>query len=136
MAETMKIMLALALVACTAATASTIDAQRGHRRMLIVFAPAASPRLAVQRREVDAAAAEFAERDLWVIEVAGDRVTGASTTAAALRSRYQIARRAFRVVLVGRDGGVKLDSSSPVTATRLTATIDAMPMRQDEMRRR
>jgi hypothetical protein len=40
------------------------------------------------------------------------------------------------VLLVGKDGGVKLSSSSPLSASTLFGTIDAMPMRIDEMRRR
>jgi len=36
------------------------------------------------------------------------------------------------VVLIGKDGGEKLRSAQPITAERLFATIDAMPMRQSE----
>jgi hypothetical protein len=37
---------------------------------------------------------------------------------------------------VGKDGGEKLSSSKPLAAEKLFATIDAMPMRRDEMQRR
>ncbi len=40
---------------------------------------------------------------------------------------------AFRVRLIGKDGGEKLDSSAPVSADALFALIDAMPMRRAEM---
>ena len=39
---------------------------------------------------------------------------------------------AFRVRLVGKDGGVKFDSAKPVSADALFALIDAMPMRREE----
>lgn len=39
---------------------------------------------------------------------------------------------AFRVRLVGKDGGVKFDSAKPVSADVLFALIDAMPMRREE----
>jgi hypothetical protein len=39
-------------------------------------------------------------------------------------------------VRIGKDGGDKLTSASPLDAARLFATIDAMPMRREEMRRR
>jgi hypothetical protein len=117
-----------------AAAALTIDAHRRHDRLLVVFAPdAASPALAAQRAEVDGAA--FAERDLRLVEVVGAAVTGAADPAATLRARFHVASGAFRAVLVGKDGGVKLDSATPLAAARLAATIDAMPMRRDEMRR-
>jgi hypothetical protein len=40
---------------------------------------------------------------------------------------------AFRIRLIGKDGGEKLDSSAPVSAEALFALIDAMPMRRAEM---
>ncbi len=43
--------------------------------------------------------------------------------------------RAFRLRLIGRDGGVKLDRAAPVAPEELWALIDAMPMRQAERRR-
>jgi hypothetical protein len=43
---------------------------------------------------------------------------------------------AFAAVLVGRDGGEKLRSAEPVPAEKLFDLIDAMPMRQREMRAR
>ena len=45
-------------------------------------------------------------------------------------------RAAFEVLLIGKDGGVKLRRDKPVAAFEITALIDTMPMRQDEMRRR
>ena len=41
--------------------------------------------------------------------------------------------KAFRVRLVGKDGGVKLDRGEPVDIPTLFALIDAMPMRRAEM---
>ena len=39
----------------------------------------------------------------------------------------------FRVRLVGKDGGVKLDQNVPVESAALFALIDAMPMRRAEI---
>ena len=52
-----------------------------------------------------------------------------------LRARFGVSGSAFRAVPVGKDGGTELNSSSPLSAGALYATIDAMPMRQNEMRR-
>jgi len=39
----------------------------------------------------------------------------------------------FQVLLIGKDGGVKLRSSEPVSMKDLFGLIDSMPMRQQEM---
>ena len=117
------------------AAAMALDAHRWHHRLLVVFAPAATaPALLAQRRAVDGPA--YAERDLAVVEVVGDHVSGAGDPAAALRRRFGVAPDAFRVVLVGKDGNVARTSPTPLAAADVAATIDAMPMRRDEMRRR
>jgi len=48
--------------------------------------------------------------------------------------RFGVAHSAFRTVLVGKDGAEKRRDAAPVTARSLFDTIDAMPMRQREMR--
>ena len=52
----------------------------------------------------------------------------------ALRKRFHVADGAFAVILVGKDGGEKLRSDKPIPWQVLQSTIDAMPMRQGEMR--
>ena len=74
---------------------------------------------------------------------AGDRfvlprgtVAATGSEAASLRSRFHVAPGTFAVVLVGKDGGEKFRATHPVSAAELTTLVDAMPMRQQEMRRR
>jgi hypothetical protein len=43
---------------------------------------------------------------------------------------------AFSVVLIGKDGGEKLRQGTPLAPAELFALVDAMPMRQAEMRER
>ena len=45
-----------------------------------------------------------------------------------------ILKEPFTVILIGKDGGEKYRSNSILTADRLFAMVDAMPMRQSEMR--
>ncbi len=73
----------------------------------------------------------LAERNLVVMEAVG---TGPEAT--ALRKRLRLPPEAFRAVLIGKDGGSKLVSEEPIPPQTLFATIDAMPMRKDEMRTR
>ena len=97
-------------------------------RQLILFADsAADPALAAQRAVVRAAAAGLAERDIRIEERIGAGV--------AARARYGVGARGYQAVLVGRDGGVKLRSGTPLSADTLFGTVDAMPMRQRERRR-
>lgn len=125
-----------ASVAAATATVSSTDAYRWEKRLLIVFADTAdSAALLQQRQMAERESADFADRDLVLIDVIGDYVRGASDLAATLRRRYDAPAGTFSVVLVGKDGGVKLQSNEPIEARRLFETIDAMPMRRNEARR-
>ena len=65
-----------------------------------------------------------------LVEVLGNTVRGASDSAAALRRSYKLPADRFTVILIGKDGGEKRRSDTPMSAATLTATIDAMPMRR------
>jgi Domain of unknown function (DUF4174) len=110
-------------------------------RPVLVFAPSeADTGLAEQRREFAASRAGLIERNVVIVWVVGDGVAtefgpGPGMSAAQLRTRFGAPRAGFRVVLVGKDGGTKLAKSSPMATGALFGTIDAMPMRRDEMRR-
>ncbi len=101
------------------------------QRRLLIFAAPDDPALIRQRDLLAALSHDLRERDVTVTEI-----TGSDPATAANRKQYKIAHDAFAVLLIGKDGGVKLRSAEPVRPERLFATIDAMPMRQDEMRRR
>jgi len=53
-----------------------------------------------------------------------------------LRSQFNVPESDFCVLLIGKDGGVKYRDHSPLASEKLYAIIDAMPMRQAEMRRK
>jgi hypothetical protein len=124
------------------ATVTAMDSLRWTTRPLIVFAPeSAAANLSRQRQIVAANRAGFVERDMAVLVVTNEGVSAdlgkkPVQHAAALRRRYGIAPEQFRVLLVGKDGGVKLSSSEPIAASRLFSVIDAMPMRRQEMHQR
>lgn len=114
---------------------------RWKSRPLYVFAAAGGGALAEQRKIVADNRGAMRERDMVVIWVIGETVTaelGAApgSRAGALRRRFGVEPGVFRVILVGKDGGEKLTQAMPIAASRLFATIDAMPMRRDEVRRR
>jgi hypothetical protein len=124
--------LGLAALAAGAATAGghPLEAYRWRARVLVVSAPdAADAGLRAQRAALGPLRGDLAARDLVVLEAVGD-----DSTARALRATLGLPSGAFRAVLVGKDGGAKLTSAEPIPPQRLFATIDAMPMRREEMR--
>lgn len=139
------VMATAAFVAMSAADAaggaSASSTYRWSKRPLFVFAgDAADKALAEQRRIVAGSRSGFSERDVVVVYVVGDSVSAElggkpGQSAGALRARYGGGGSQFEAVLVGKDGGAKLSSGKPLTAATLFSTIDAMPMRRDEMRR-
>lgn len=54
----------------------------------------------------------------------------------ALRRRYALKTGNFQFILIGKDGGVKLQSYEVVKMEKLFSLIDGMPMRRAEMRRK
>ena len=112
-------------------------------RLLLMFAPDDhNPHLKKLRSEIGRRHSEADDRDLVVFEVleSGPSLMGDTelslSAAGSLRDRFNIPRNAFVVVLVGKDGGVKLKSDERVTIEDVFDLIDSMPMRQNEMRRK
>jgi hypothetical protein len=134
-------LLALALTMTPQTTGPvTLANLRNTTRPLLIFAPTPNdPQLEIQLRRLNQDPAALAERDVILIAIPWD---APSPTAAQLsdgdaltaRRRLHIAPTDFTVILLGKDGGEKLRSSKPITLNQLRDTIDAMPMRQDEMR--
>lgn len=102
---------------------------RWKARVLVALAPDPNdPKLARQRQIYEAMKAGANERDLALVEA-----IGTSPEARALRRTFAV-DAGFHAVLVGKDGGSKLASSDPLGPDQLFPLIDAMPMRQSEMR--
>ena len=117
------------------------DAHCWRHRLLLLFAAAPDDPLALAQQEAFVAQrAALDERDVLVATLfddavgAGDGQPIAATQTAALRARYRVAPRTFAVLLLGKDGGVKLHAERPVAVDAIAALIDTMPMRQTELR--
>lgn len=111
-------------------------------RPVLIFAPRPDdPQLEIQVRTLQEHAAEAQDRDLAVIAVpyqspSPSRLQLAPTDAEAARRQFHVAPGDFTVILIGKDGGEKLRSAKPLSMNHLMETIDAMPMRQDEVKAR
>jgi hypothetical protein len=112
-----------------------------ENRLLVVSSPAPDePKLARQLQQVAATGTEFEERDLVLISLATDGTSLAGkrkldpTQVEEIRAALGIDAGAFAVLLVGKDGTVKLSKNTIVPMDDIYALIDKMPMRQHEMR--
>lgn len=95
-------------------------------RPVIVFADApADPRFARQMQMLESEVEALRERDVIVIT---------DTDPAGMSAvREKLRPRGFMMVLIGKDGGVKLRKPLPYSVREISRTIDKMPMRQQEI---
>lgn len=139
--------MAIPTMAQTSASVD-IDALRWKNRILMVFNPHHSQvefsRLA---GEIDSSRAEFDDRDMLLVVVkeyisltpdslAHDNKTIQGPKANDLRRRFAVAEDRFMVLVIGKDGGVKLRADTAPALEDIFGLIDTMPMRQREMGRR
>ena len=130
----------LVLVGCVMTDASDATEAQGDplahyrwqaRVLVVLAADPASPEVIEQKRQFERLKGGAQERAVVLVQA-----LAGSPEAKALRAHLRVGQEAFRAVLVGKDGGAKLSSDRPISGPELAATIDAMPMRQDEMRQR
>ncbi len=136
-----RVLLALALSAILGASglqAGPLDAWRWDQRIALLFAAEPdNPALHAQLSLLSGSEGAAQDRDLLRIEVVGDRVSARPPVdglpdAAALRARFAVDADDFAVLLIGKDGGVKLRASEPIAACEFYELIDGMAMRRSE----
>jgi hypothetical protein len=101
-----------------------------HRRVLIISAPSRQDPMWVAEDKAVAGWGGAEERDVTVVRIEGELVSGIGETATELRKRYHLSASAFSVTLIGKDGLVATSSPSILTGEQIGALIDAMPMRR------
>lgn len=114
---------------------------RWKNRVVVLFAPnAVHPDAAAILQGMEQYPSEFLDRDMVLVtafETGRGSTAGkplAPAAVSALRKEYGVATGAFRLLLIGKDGGIKLDRTDSVSVSELFALIDTMPMRRREMR--
>ena len=116
------------------------DYQWENRLLVVSSSAPEEPKFARQLQQVAATGTEFEERDLVLISLATDGTSLAGkrkldpTQVEEIRAALGIDAGAFAVLLVGKDGTVKLSKNTIVPMDDIYALIDKMPMRQHEMR--
>jgi len=121
------------------AASSPFAAYVDHSRVLVISSPSdIDAELKRQEAEVAAEPKGMGERDLVVIRAVGAQAKddhGRALDASAVRQAAGLEPGRFGVALIGKDGGVKLRRRDALPLHELFETVDAMPMRQAEMKR-
>lgn len=118
-----------------------LSSQKWQNRVLLVFAPSVDNLSYQQQMQIlQEQKNGFTDRDLVLVQVLATDKSYANgqpideSSAAKLRDRFGVDQENFQVILVGKDGGVKRQDTTPVQVEAIFEQIDAMPMRQQEMR--
>ncbi|NKI33333.1 DUF4174 domain-containing protein [Muricauda sp. DJ-13] len=96
-------------------------------RILVLVAKTENSSLLAQRKSFSTLKKELVERDLVLLELSSDKKE--------LKERFDISERFEGVLLIGKDGGLKLKKQFFVDPKDVFALIDSMPMRRAEMRK-
>jgi Domain of unknown function (DUF4174) len=107
-----------------------LTAQQSNYRRILIFAPdSANVSLKTQNQIFKKSDSGCVERNIIV------ETHIFKPKSRKIFDKYQISPQDFTVILIGKDGFVKLRSKEIVSAERIYALVDAMPMRKDEMRK-
>jgi hypothetical protein len=93
-------------------------------RIILTLAEDEHPDLIKLKAEMKENDCEILNRDLQHFHFSNDGKIGNHTTTND---------QSFRILLIGKDGGIKYESNRSVSLIHLFELIDSMPMRQDEM---
>lgn len=114
-----------------------------RNRVLLIFTPNHDhPEFIAQQEILAKAAPGLTERDLVVLsmmpghDVNIDGKPAPEISSGSVYRNYSIKPDTFRVLLVGKDGTLKLTQPAAVATETLFNLIDSMPMRQLEMQTR
>ncbi len=133
-------LIAAAIVAFSASQVNAMDSLselKWKNRVIIVFGSSAEPTLDRQIALLARQKEELEDRDLVVIRVSGGEAlpvhgNASGLNAAAIRKDANVSGERFQIVLVGKDGGIKLRSDRIVESVEIFDLIDTMPMRRAE----
>jgi hypothetical protein len=105
-------------------------AQQSNYRRILIFAPDSSNLSFInQNRIFQKEDSACVQRDI-IVEYYVFKSKGVH-----FFDKYQVSTQDFTLLLIGKDGFVKLRSKEVVKPERIYALVDAMPMRKDEMRK-
>ncbi|GAB2768880.1 hypothetical protein HNQ93_000231 [Hymenobacter luteus] len=114
--------------------ATVVKEAKWQKRVLLLCAPTPNDsELRQQKQLLGPVKADLNSRDLLVREVIWSQLPAADQR--YLSRELGVGSSTFQVVLIGKDGGVKRRETQALPPAQLFSTIDAMPMRRQEMKR-
>lgn len=112
-------------------------------RLLFLFAPDRShPYFNHLYSQIIEQKSEVEDRDLVIFSVLLQGPSQMNTTAIdrqeadSIRDQFTIPPDDFSLILIGKDGGIKLKRNDRVDLAEVFELIDSMPMRRNEMRQK
>ena len=120
-----------------------VEELKWEKRVLI-FSASAPTNVGFKRQEqlLEKGKRGMKERDLVIYKLYNDHWIDpegkmlSEKQAFAIREAYEIPEGIFMVVLIGKDGSVKMRKDDIVSSREIFAIIDSMPMRKREINRR
>ena len=120
-----------------------LNAYQWEHRLLFLFVPTEKdPSYLSLKKEIEHQAKEVLDRDLLIAHVPekGEGRLGmkrlSSGQGFSLRKNFSVPPGQLMSILVGKDGGVKFRQDRMVELKEIFRVIDAMPMRQQEMKKK
>ena len=116
------------------------DYQWENRLILIITNDPDSQNYIAQIEEFKPYSQEFKERSLISCHVLPEKYFIKNDNSESwikdsqLSKKYNSDNKAFKVILIGLDGRIKIEQNHLLTAKKLFTTIEAMPMRRAELK--
>lgn len=143
MTTTLFLHISLVMLGLSLQQSNPLNEYQWQNRLILVFNDLDSEVQAqMQLDKFTGQTPELQDRDLLIFRIDDSQVSDGLDSkvtdieAASLRKSFNIDIEEFVVLLIGKDGGVKLRSEEVVSSQELFALIDGMPMRRSEIRRK
>ncbi len=124
-----------------ALTGQNLSEHRWTNRVILIIATDLESEIyASQTQEFNTNNQEFEERKLIIYTIFTNKYKlenskdNAWIKDSELYTTYNPTNSAFKVILIGLDGSIKIEQNKLLTSKELFATIDSMPMRRAEIR--
>ncbi|MEL7123441.1 MAG: DUF4174 domain-containing protein [Bacteroidota bacterium] len=120
--------------------AQSLDSHRWKNRIVLIFHTTETTETFDQQTEILQSDIDaLKERDIVVYSIGSnellknfdEKIEG---KVLAWKRKWRV-NESFAFLLIGKDGGVKMRETAIVSLQKLNSKIDAMPMRQSEMRK-
>jgi len=128
---------------CSMGQTADLSSYKWKNRIIILLAPNSShKKLQSQLKDFEQwDIAQFEDRDLQAWLVTNEesiKLLNSGRPPASLRQtldkQYGLTPNSFHFILIGKDGGIKMQKSTIVKQLTVNQLIDSMPMRQAEMK--